>query len=168
MEEFLAVMAHELRHLTQVNQTLRTLAFSTLVTLGTGLGIEALRAKLPAAQVHMVALSATLLVFVLCLRQLIALKRRQEDDADQAAINFVGALPLISALVKVTLMNGGSFDRSSSRYRSLHDRIQTVARLAGLSEAAVSARIDSAKAELGVEGPTPGRKGLSILTPSSR
>ena len=153
MEEFKAVMAHEMAHLRQVRTTMRFLALSTATVVCSGLVCEALGQLLPTAVSEVLAISVVLFVSAFCLRCLMHLKRRQEDEADEAAVAFVGALPLIGALAKATLLNGGNFNRASHRYRSLDERIRRLAALGGCSPSEVDDMIDRARDEVGQDRP---------------
>ena len=153
MEEFKAVMAHEMAHLSQVRTTMRFLALSTATVVCSGLVCEAVGQLLPIAIAEVFAISVVVFVSAFCLRGLVRLKRRQEDEADEAAVAFVGALPLIGALAKATLLNGGNFNRASHRYRSLDERIRRLAALGGCSPSEVDDMIDRARTEVGQERP---------------
>lgn len=139
-EEFLAVMAHELRHLSQARQTAGLLLLWGSATLAVGAGFAAVPLLRP------LALSA-IAVGLLGVGHLVRLKRRQEDEADEAAVAFVGAMPLISALVKTTLLNGGSFDRRGVRHRGLTDRIARLTHLGGLSAETVELKVQGLRRE---------------------
>ncbi|MBX7132429.1 MAG: M48 family metalloprotease [Fimbriimonadaceae bacterium] len=148
MEEFKAVMAHEMAHLSQARSTIRYLALSTATVVCSGLVCEALGQRLPETVGDVFAISVVVFVSVACLRGLVRLKRRQEDEADEAAVVFVGAAALIGALAKATLLNGGTFDHSSNRYRSLDERIRRLAALGGCNSSEVDHAIAMARNEI--------------------
>jgi len=133
MEEFLAVMCHELRHLSHGRQTMRALVAGSAVTLTAGIGALQLGRGLGDLVVLLLSLSLMLLGAAASARLLMRLKRRQEDDADEAAIAFVGAPPLISGLSKAYYLNGVTdWEKGSVKYRSPLQRLERIARLGNL------------------------------------
>lgn len=149
MEEFKAVMAHEIYHLRQVRETTLCLLLSSTTILCAGLLTDVLGGG--RTEGHFMTFAVLVLAVAFFLRGLIGMKRRHEDEADEAAVAFVGALPLIGALAVATVLNGGRFDRGSVRYRSLDARIRRLASLGGCAQEVVEARIARAKEELSAE-----------------
>lgn len=131
--ELQAVLSHEFRHLAQQRETARLVLVGGSSTLAAVLSAEVACASLPRELRHAVSGSTALLVFAMFLRMLVRLKRRQEDEADEAAVAHVGAAPLISAIAKVAFLNGSKIDRATARYRSLVDRASRIGRLGGLA-----------------------------------
>jgi len=135
--ELQAVLSHEFQHLAQQSETARLVLIGSASTLVTALSAEVAGRGLPGELRHAASGAAALLVFAMFLRVLVRLKRRQEDEADEAAVAHVGAAPLISAIAKVAALNGSKVDRATTRYRSLADRATRIGRLGGLAPAQV-------------------------------
>lgn len=151
-EEFLAVMAHELRHLTHARETVRLLIAGTISSTLVGLAAFQLQHLVPSALAGAVAFALMMFVAAFFLRRLVGIKQRHEDEADDAAVAFVGALPLMQALVKVYILNDIRRDRRTTRYRSLNGRLQRLAKLGRLPDESVERVVRRVHLQMGAEG----------------
>lgn len=129
-EEFLAIIAHEARHFLQRKHTILVIALLTVFA-----GMVGVFAAWSAAT-KMVAVPTAVLISgcgaMAIIYPISILKRRQEDDADEVAIEEVGAMPLMTALIKTYAINGRLQDGSSSSiHRGLEDRLRRIAEVAG-------------------------------------
>lgn len=147
-----AVLAHELRHLSQQAGIARSVMVGGACTLLAALSAGLACRGLPDELRHAVTGSVALLVFAWLLRALVRLKRRHEDEADEAAVAHVGAAALIAAIAKVASLNGSKTDRATIRYRSLADRADRIGRLGGLRPAEVERILASASVSETTDG----------------
>ncbi len=133
LNEFLAVMAHEVRHLRHGIETMRVLLLGMTLTLGTGMIAMTLGGRLEEGLAALMAISLMLLAAAASARLLLKLKRRHEDEADEAAVAFVGAQPLMNALAKAYYLNSvKDLGKGSARYRSPVNRLERIAHLGNL------------------------------------
>ena len=135
-DEFLAVMAHELRHFTQRKRTVRVAASIALIA---GV-IGAIAAWLVAAEsiAPFLAIGIATAVAALSSVPLVRIRRKNEDDADAAAVETIGADQLMSAIAKTYAVNGRLNESGSGTiHRGLHDRLSNIATLGNLGEDSV-------------------------------
>ncbi|MCW5945470.1 MAG: M48 family metalloprotease [Fimbriimonadales bacterium] len=135
-DEFLAVMAHELRHFTQRKRTVRVAASIALIA---GV-IGAIAAWLVAAGsiAPFLAIGIATAVAALSSVPLVRIRRKNEDDADAAAVETIGADQLMSAIAKTYAVNGRLNESGSGTiHRGLHDRLLNIATLGNLGEDSV-------------------------------
>jgi len=145
--EFLAVMAHEMAHVRHRSPVVLVLIVGLATTLALGFALQLAfgSSGLPGWGC-VVACGAVAAAFF---RKLIHIKRSQEDEADDWAIRLVGAEPLMAALIKAHLLNRSeSLDRRTTRYRSLRNRLDRIAAVAGLPAADIRSAMERAQAEL--------------------
>jgi Zn-dependent protease with chaperone function len=143
--EFLAVMAHELRHFTQRKRTVRVAACHVLLA---GI-IGAIAAWLATAESisPILAIGIAAAAAALSLVPLVRMRRENEDDADAAAVEAIGADQLMSAIAKTYAVNGRLNESGSGTiHRGLHDRLSNVAAFGQLGEDAVDRAIRAASA----------------------
>lgn len=144
-DEFLAVMAHELRHFTQRKRTVRVAASIALIA---GV-IGAIAAWLVAAEsiAPFLAIGIATAVAALSSVPLVRIRRKNEDDADAAAVETIGADQLMSAIAKTYAVNGRLNESGSGTiHRGLHDRLLNIATLGNLGEDSVVRAIRSGSA----------------------
>ncbi len=147
-DEFLSVMAHELRHLTQTRETVRILLLGFATTLFLGFAVGTAISWLGIAELAPIAVGLTVLALAICFRILVNMKRRHEDEADETASKTVGAYPLMTALAKAAIINGADPMVSSVRYRSIRTRLDRLAKLAGLAPQAAENALLKAQVDL--------------------
>ncbi len=149
-DEFLAVMAHEMRHLTHAKDSTKILFLGTAGSLVLGIGLLKLDFLIPSAAANLLAMSGMMLVSMFAMSRLMATKKRHEDEADDSSVAFVGAEPMISALAKAYILNGIKSEKRSGRYRTLENRTKRLGRLGKLSDSDVELIMRKAHADLGV------------------
>lgn len=133
LQEFLAVMAHELQHLSHAAQTFRVLLLGMTTTLGAGLIAMKVGSSLNDQVQLLLGLSLMLLAAAASAKLLLNLKRRHEDEADEAAVAYVGPRPMMEALSKVYYLNGvNELTKGTARYRSPISRLERIAHLGHL------------------------------------
>lgn len=147
-EEFLSVMAHELRHLTQTREIVRILSLGFVTTLFLGFAVGTSISWLGVSELAPITGGLTVLALAVCFRILVDTKRRHEDEADETASNAVGAYPLMTALAKAAIINGADPTVASVRYRSLRARLERLAKLAGLGPHAADNALLKAQIDL--------------------
>lgn len=144
-DEFLAVMAHELRHFTQRKRTVRVAAITALIAGVIGAIAAWLAAAESIAPIFAVGIATT--VAVLSSVPLVRIRRENEDDADAAAVETIGAGQLMSAIAKTYAVNGRLNESGSGIiHRGLHDRLLTIAALGNLGEDSVDRAIRAGSA----------------------
>lgn len=129
-EEFLAIVAHEARHFLQRRRTILAIVF--LTTVAASVGAFAAWGFSAGHFSSWIAMLLSVCGALAIMYPIAVLKRRNEDEADDAAIAAVGAMPLMTALVKTYAINGRMEDPSSSSiHRGLQDRLQRIAKVSG-------------------------------------
>lgn len=144
-DEFLAIIAHELQHLIQ-RRKLFALFLGTLLLAG-GLGGGLVWATTVRILPDAIAASLAIPISLLVVLPIHLSRRRNEDDADDAAILHVGPMPLMTAIAKTYALNRRLRDRSgSSIHRALRDRLSRIAQVGGLSITSVERAFSQALA----------------------
>lgn len=142
--EFMAIMAHELQHFTQRRQTivLITKLFLICGLIGALIAFLFIKYELPES----IACGGSLIVAVLSIRPIHKLKKFHEDDADDAAIKEIGAMPLMNALAKTYALNGRLDDRKGGTlHRGIRERLTRIASQANLNEEAIELALADAR-----------------------
>lgn len=145
-EEFLAVMAHEFRHFDHRREAYRILPVGLCICLalsflgawgGSWAGIPPYFGLLAAGP-----------AWIAFFRFQTARKRLNEDDADDAAVEFVGAWPLMMGIAKSYALNKriGDCSKRGDIHRSLRDRLQRIATRGGLPDSKAAEAIQIATA----------------------
>lgn len=145
-EEFLAVMAHEFRHFEHRKRETRILPIALCACLAVTLLVSWL-GSLAGVPPYFGAL-ASLPAWAAFSRSQAKRRRLNEDDADDAAIEFVGALPLMSGIAKSYALNMriGDSSKRGAIHRSLLDRLHRIAAVGGLPDSTVEQAIQTAVA----------------------
>ncbi len=141
-EEFMAVMAHELKHFTQRR---KTTLFACAFVVGAG-GAAALSVWAASAGVipMLAATSIATLSALVPLWRLTKLRALHEDEADLAAIEQIGAMPLMCALAKTYAVNGRLGDSTTgSIHRGLRNRLSLLAARGRIPASAVADAVSS-------------------------
>lgn len=146
-QELQAVLAHELRHLTQQGRAARLFVWGALLGIGSPTLVWIASRGLADGPRYGLTGACVVMSLVVLFRSMVRLKRRQEDEADEAAVAFVGAAPLITAIAKVAAANGSRSDRGTARYRSLIDRSTRIGHLGGLAPDEVARLSDRSRGD---------------------
>lgn len=143
-QEFMAVMAHELQHFNQRRETFILIGKLTLLCalIGAIVAFLAWQKFLPVP----FAGAAAVFISIASIRPIQKLKQGHEDDADDAAIREIGAMPLMIAIAKTYALNGRLHDRGRGTvHRALRERLARIASIGELSADTVEVALVEAR-----------------------
>lgn len=142
-DEFYAIAVHELQHIVQRRSTIRLASLCVLMATIAGIALAVLASKefIPGT----VALSLAGIIPLLSLAPLIQKRTENEDDADDVAVQKMGARTLMGALLKVYALNGRLRDaKRGSYHRSLCNRLHRICKVGALPVAVADHALKSA------------------------